>query len=252
METASSSPPAACRYPLDDSSSTVLALPDGRKLGYASYGTPKGTPIIYVSGYPSSRIDGAGLHPEALTTGAYIICVDRPGYGLSSPHEGRSLSSFANDVEALAEHLGLERYGVLGISGGGPYALACARMLPTDKLRGVAIVCGLGSRDMGYWGMSWLNYLGWTFGQRWFPWLCMRYMSQDPGARLDLEEGERFKLMQKNLEKGMRSMHTKDVTMFGDPDYMWLHIRFSGNLCAGHRWSCGRFSSAERGFRLHD
>ena len=63
-------------------------------------------------------------------------------------------------MEQLAEHLHLERYGVVGMSGGGPYALACAAALPKEKLKAVMLVCGLGPPEIGYWGMAWLNYLG--------------------------------------------------------------------------------------------
>lgn len=176
-------------------------------------------------GFPSSRIEGAGLDPEASKVGARIIAVDRPGYGLSSPHKEHSLLNHAKDVDALANHLGLQRYGVLGISGGGPYALACARVLPADKLRAVSIVCGLGSPDMGYWGMKWMNWMGWTFGQRLFPGLCRWWFSREPGARLDLSEEERMKLMRKAFEKDKKSMNPKDVAVLGEEDFMWMHVR---------------------------
>lgn len=218
--------PAECRYPLDGPAS-VIELSDGRKLGYATYGDPNGVPFVYCAGFPSSSKEGAGLHPEALKVGARIISVDRPGYGSSSPHKERTLFSHAQDVEALTNHLELQRYGVLGISGGGPYALACARSLPADKLRAVAIVCGLGSPDMTYAGMNWTSWLGWTYGQRWFPWLCRWWTGFDPGARLDLSEEERVSRMRKNFEKGKAKMDPKDAAMFGDQDFMWMHIRRS-------------------------
>ncbi len=226
----SSSVPPDCKYRLDDTTSATFVLPDGRELGYAEYGSPTGLPVFYVPGFPSSRIEGAGLDPEASKVGARIIAIDRPGYGLSSPHKNRTLLSHAQDIDALANHLGLRRYGVLGISGGGPYALACARALPAEKLCVVSIVCGLGSPDMGYWGMNFMSWLGWTYGQRLFPGLCRWWFSREPEARLDLSEEERMKLLVKAFEKNKAKMHPKDVPVLGDRDFLWMHLRRAGEV----------------------
>lgn len=217
--------PIDCKYLLDDSTSATLVLPDGRKLGYAEYGARTGQPVLYMPGFPSSRIEGAGFDPEATKVGARIIAVDRPGYGLSSPHAEGTLLSHAQDVGVLANHLGLRRYGVLGISGGGPYALACARVLPADQLRAVSIVCGLGSPDMGYRGMNTMSWLGWTYGQRLFPGFCRWWFSREAGAQLDLGEAERMKLIRQAFEKDKANMHPKDVPVLCDRDFMWMHLR---------------------------
>ena len=230
-EPSTSSPvPVDCKYRLDNTTSATLVLPDGRKLGYAEYGAPTGQPVFYVPGFPSSRIEGAGLDPEASKVGARIIAIDRPGYGLSSSHKNRTLLSHAQDIDTLANYLGLRRYGVLGISGGGPYALACARALPADKLCVVSIVCGLGSPDMGYGGMNIMSWLGWTYGQRLFPGLCRWWFSREPGARLDLSEEERMKRLLKAFEKDKAKMHPKDVPVLGDRDFLWMHLRRAGEV----------------------
>lgn len=221
----SSSRPVDCRWPLDNTSPATLVLPDGRKLGYAEYGAPNGEPILYQHGFPASRVEAAGLHDVASKVGARLIAIDRPGYGWSSPHKEGSLLTRAQDVETLAKHLRLEKYGVLGISGGGPYALACARSLPADKLRAVSIVCGLGSPDMGYWGMNWKSWMGWTFGQRMFPGLCRWWFSREPSARLDLSQEERMKRIRQAFEKDKAKMDPKDAAVFGDEDWMWMHLR---------------------------
>ena len=221
----SPSQPPNCKYLLDDSTSSTIDLPDGRKVGYAEYGSPTGQPVLYMPGFPSSRVEGAGLGPAATKVGARIISIDRPGYGLSSPVKDRTVLDHGKEVEAVASHLGLQRYGVLGISGGGPYALACARALPADKLRAVSIVCGLGSPDMGYWGMNWMSWSGWAFGQRMFPGLCRWWFSRETGARLDLSEETRMDMMRKAFDKDKKKMHSKEVAMFGDQDWMWMHLR---------------------------
>ena len=163
--------------------------------------------------------------------------------------------SCASDVKELTEHLGLERYGVLGISGGGPYALACARVLPAEKLKGVSIVCGLGSPDMGYWGMKFPNYLGWTIGQRYFPGLCRWWFSREAGARLDLSEGERMGMLKRAFEKDRGRMHGKDVGVLGDESFMWMHLRRSKEV---YKQGMGGMSSDFKtlnspwGFRIED
>lgn len=251
----SSSGPVDCRYRLDTTSSATLVLPDGRKLGYAEYGALTGQPIFYLHGFPGSRLEATALDHVASRVGARIIAIDRPGFGWSSPHKNRTLLSHAQDVEALANHLKLQQYGVLGISGGGPYALACARSLPADKLRTVSIVCGLGSPDMGYSGMNWFSWVGWTFGARMFPGICRWWFSREPGARLDLSDEERMRRLRKGFEKDKPKMNPKDVAVFGDMDFMWMHLRSSRE--AFEQGMDGfsddfRLLNADFGFRIED
>jgi pimeloyl-ACP methyl ester carboxylesterase len=108
----------------------LLQLPDGRRLGYLEYGDPEGRPLFFFHGFGSTRLM---RHPDgsiAVQLGLRVLSVDRPGIGLSDPKPGRTLLDWPADVAAMADALGLGRFAVLGWSGGGPYALACARMLP--------------------------------------------------------------------------------------------------------------------------
>lgn len=114
-------------------------LPDGRRLGYADTGDESLPPVFYFHGFPGSRLEASFL----TIPGARLIGVDRPGYGLSTPLRGRTLRGFAADIAALADHLGIGSFGVMGVSGGGPYAAICARMLP-DRVAAAALVCPLG------------------------------------------------------------------------------------------------------------
>jgi pimeloyl-ACP methyl ester carboxylesterase len=120
-----------------------LRIGDGRTLGYAEYGDPQGRPLVYLHGFPGSRLAGHSLDESARTGGVRVLAPERPGLGLSSPQPGRTLLDHAQDVRSLAEALGVGRFAVLGESGGGPYALACAHELP-DRVECVAVVGGLG------------------------------------------------------------------------------------------------------------
>ncbi len=69
-----------------------------------------------------------------------------PRLGLSDPKPGRTIRSYPDDVAAIADALGLERFAVLGLSGGGPYALACGARLP-DRVTAVGVMAGVGPLD---------------------------------------------------------------------------------------------------------
>lgn len=90
-----------------------MTLPDGRKLGYAQYGSPTGKAILFLHGMPGSRLECAYFHDLGKELGARIIGVDRPGMGWSTPQPGRKLLDFPKDVERLTEHLGIESYSVM-------------------------------------------------------------------------------------------------------------------------------------------
>ncbi len=108
--------------------SQVISLPDGRQLGYFIVG--KGTPVIYFHGTASSRLEVLLLKELAYAAQLQIIGVDRPGYGLSTFAPRTSLGAFNGDVNFLADHLGIKRFGVLGWSGGGVFALAYLALFP--------------------------------------------------------------------------------------------------------------------------
>ena len=130
---------------MTDNTSKTIKLKDGRTLGYAEYGAPEGKPIFYFHGFPSSRLDWPLFDTDAIAArlNARIIAVDRPGYGLSDFKRGRKILDWPDDVIELAEALQVDRFAVLGISGGGPYATACAYKIP-QRLTATAIVCGMG------------------------------------------------------------------------------------------------------------
>ena len=121
----------------------TIRIKDGRKLGYAEFGPATGHPLLWFHGTPGARRQ---LAPEtrqlANEKGVRIICIERPGVGDSTPHRYRCIAEFAADIEHLADALGLEQFGVAGLSGGGPYALACAARMP-ERVVVAAILGGV-------------------------------------------------------------------------------------------------------------
>jgi pimeloyl-ACP methyl ester carboxylesterase len=113
-------------------------MPDGRRLAYTEWGLPDGKPVLYFHGTPGSRL---WCPDEEATSAARVrlIIPDRPGIGRSDPLEGRALADWPEDVEALTDELQISSFGVIGVSSGGPYAAACAALIP-GRLSGVAIV----------------------------------------------------------------------------------------------------------------
>lgn len=121
---------------------TILALSDGRHLAYTEYGDPDGDPVIGFHGTPGGRHQLAPLDEDARRVGVRLIVPDRPGYGDSDLVPDRALADWPGDVADLVDHLGLDRFAILGISGGGPHALACAADLG-DRVTATAIASGV-------------------------------------------------------------------------------------------------------------
>jgi len=150
----------------------TLRLEDGRLLGYAVYGDPEGWPIFYFHGFPGSRLEAQLADRVAARMGIRLIALDRPGFGLSDFKPRRTIFEWPDDVVKIADALGINRFATIGVSGGGPYAAACALKIP-QRLTAVAIVCGLGPLDTpnGTDRMIRTNHLIFFLGRR-LPWLA--------------------------------------------------------------------------------
>lgn len=120
-----------------------VSLPDGRRLSYLSVGPGDGALVLYLHGAIGSP-QTASAELQALTDELRIryVMVGRPGFGGSDPAPGRTLLGFAHDAAALADALGHARFGVVGVSAGGPYALACAHELPV-RVAAAAVVSSM-------------------------------------------------------------------------------------------------------------
>lgn len=105
-------------------------------------GDPNGFPVVYHNGTPLSRLLPEWWDAPARERGLRVIGIDRPGYGNAAAEPNRTLRSVADATAALMDDLGVEKFAVIGVSGGGPYALACAAFLP-DRV--VAAISAAGS-----------------------------------------------------------------------------------------------------------
>ncbi|KOG30564.1 alpha/beta hydrolase [Streptomyces resistomycificus] len=119
---------------------------DGRELVFDSWGDPQGHPVFLLHGTPGSR---QGPRPRSMVLyqlGIHLIAYDRPGYGGSTRKPGRQVVDAAADVADIAQFLGLDAFSVVGRSGGGPHALACAAKL-SDRVSSAAVLVSLAPPD---------------------------------------------------------------------------------------------------------
>jgi pimeloyl-ACP methyl ester carboxylesterase len=113
---------------------------DGRRLAVRDSGNPAGHPVVYLHGTPGSRVGPFPRGRVLYELGVRLISFDRPGYGGSERKLGRRVADAAADVKAIADGLGLDKFAVVGRSGGGPHALACAALLPGQVTRAGVLV----------------------------------------------------------------------------------------------------------------
>ncbi|HEY2694519.1 MAG TPA: alpha/beta hydrolase [Pseudonocardiaceae bacterium] len=118
----------------------TVTVADGRTLAYAVWGDPDGHPIFSLHGTPGSRLNRHPDDSKVAAIGARVITYDRPGYGASTRHHGRTVVDCVADVAAIAADLGLDQFAVTGGSGGGPHCLAVAARLPKRVTRAACVV----------------------------------------------------------------------------------------------------------------
>jgi pimeloyl-ACP methyl ester carboxylesterase len=156
----------------------AVRLPDGRRLAFVEWGDVHGDPVLFFHGMPHSRL---WCPDEAVTAAEHVhlVTVDRPGVGGSDVLPRRTFASWVADVVELADALRIDRFGVVGWSAGGPYAAACAALIP-DRLTGAAIASSHA--------------------------LCQYNYAENPAAleELDAEDREVYELAQRNPDAAAR------------------------------------------------
>ena len=121
----------------------TVAVGGGRRLGFAEFGSPQGRAVFWLNGTPGARRQiPIEARAYAERENVRLIGLDRPGIGSSTPHTYDRVLSFADDLRIVADTLGVDRMGIVGLSGGGPYTLASAYAMP-ERVVGVAVLGGV-------------------------------------------------------------------------------------------------------------
>ncbi|MHA2009524.1 MAG: alpha/beta fold hydrolase [Candidatus Hodarchaeales archaeon] len=195
-----------------DKENKTIELKDGRNLGYAEGGDLNGIPMFHFHGHPGSRLEIRLFGQKPQQYGVHIITVDRPGHGLSDFVPGRTLLDWPDDIIELADHLGLDKFIVEGISGGGPYALACAYKIH-ERLKCCGILSGMGLRNWSKKGMMRSNRII-SFIARSLPFLLKPLLKAQKKA---FEDEETMKKLAERLPE-------PDMKVFEDPEVLSILV----------------------------
>lgn len=205
--------------PSRDGQDGRLTLPDGRILSYCQYGTPDASPVFYFHGWPGSRREPGYFDLSAIR----LIAVDRPGYGGSSPAPGRTLGDWPADIAALADALDLERFGLVGLSGGGPYGAACAQALG-ERVAVCVLISALGPPEAP--------------GMKDMPVRLLRMIGRSPGTSGVLLGLARRLILQQGNERLI--MRLRKLRPHADRDMEALDPEFLTYLIASSREGVGQ------------
>lgn len=164
-------------------------MKDGRRVAYYQFGAPDGIPMFFCHG-TGSHVHAMTFHRAAEKFGYRIIAPDRPGIGLSDFAHQRTVLDGADDIARLADQLGIDRFGVIGISGGGPTLFACASTFPERLKFVVALACAaplycdpLASKELGRADRMYARLGRWlprTLFQ--LPFVLLRHQSKKPAS----------------------------------------------------------------------
>lgn len=227
-----------------------IQLEDGRKLSYATYGSPvPRTTIIYMHGFPSSRLEGKLWHSACTKHMIRLIAPDRPGIGLSTYQPNRRILDWPVDVLALADALKISQFYILGVSGGAPYALACAKRIPKSRLLGVSIVSGMYPVKFGTAGMMMQSrMLLWV--APWLTGLTSFVFDTSMGKAARCSDPQVFEDM---LEQEVNNRHAGDQAVIKDPKHWPTFVAMMRETFAhssrGASWEA-RLKGSEWGFEL--
>jgi pimeloyl-ACP methyl ester carboxylesterase len=125
----------------------TIERPDGGEVAWAAWGDPKGRPLMLCHGTPGSRLARSADPALYQRVSAHVVTFDRPGYGRSSVRRDRTVLAVADDAIVVADSLGWDRFVVLGVSGGGPHALAVA-CRASERTRVVGLAASMAPPDL--------------------------------------------------------------------------------------------------------
>ena len=226
---------------------TTVVGSNGRELRLEITGIPSGKPVLVHGGTPNSRHLYGPWVADACRQDIRLISYDRPGYGGSTANPGHTVSDCVEDVEAITKKLGIDRLAVWGYSGGGPYALACASLLP-DLVVAVATVGSVapyGAPGLDYFaGMGDLNVEG-----------TMLYFSDPDAARTKSRE-DRDEMLKATPEQVMEILSTLlspvDAAELTGEFAEWLRRSTHDGLAPGDQgwWDDGVAHLSPWGFNL--
>ena len=196
----------------------TVSLPAGRQLGYLTVG--KGKPVVYFHGTASSRLEVLLLKELARKKPLRIIGIDRPGSGLSAFAPRKSLQDFNADINYLAGYLDIDRFAVLGWSGGGPYALTYLAFFPERVTRTVIASSPALPFDVA---TAHNNSLA-RFAMK-FPALGMLALKRLRAQVLNASKDVEAFLRSKNGKKMLKDLPKADAKFFADKGWVKLMYR---------------------------
>lgn len=134
----------------------LIECADGRTIEAATLGHPSGHTVVFHHGTPGSTSMVQDFEPFLECGNFFFITTSRPGYGSSSRHEGRDVASVVDDVATVLDFFHRDSYAVMGWSGGGPHALACAA-LDTPRCLGAVTLASVVPLDVDF---DWTEGMG--------------------------------------------------------------------------------------------
>ncbi|KAF3909941.1 hypothetical protein ABW20_dc0102504 [Dactylellina cionopaga] len=237
----------------------IFTLKDGRTLGYARYGATAGAktlPIFYINGTPGCHIEALLVDRAAETLGIPIISTDRPGFGSSTFQVDRTLLSWPQDIIELADHLDIPKFGIIGVSGGGPHVFACLHAIPRARLVAATVVSAIYPLSLGTAGMMWqTRLLLWIAGfstwlAEWLIHLTMGSIARsDIPQLIKMMESQAAGLPQPAIDKECMKQVTTDEVLTGA--YLGSMKEALRPGSKGAAWEFWLFAS-DWGFKLED
>ncbi len=235
-----------------------LTLSDGRTLCYSTFGSPTDRElptIFYFHGLPGSHHEGQPIHEAVADRGIRVVAVSRPGFGGSAFKSNRTLLSFADDVLELADHVHAPRFAILGMSGGGPYVLACLQAIPSSRLVGAVAVASMYPTELGLAGMMLPNRVVFALAP-WATTVVSYLLDWATGGSIARDDAHPDKFVEV-MGNGVKSWPVEDQEALNADDGRLLKVLAKSvqegirQGSWGYAWEARLFGS-DWGFRLED